>query len=316
MRYCIKEPTVEVHAAIGSLIDAVEAHVKSDYTLAAARFEQANCPNTWNWLNDGWINVDRNVVFRNPDSDSKVIPKSERDPDRSIASSIKKAVLERDGYRCRYCGLPVVHADIRKIAHQLYPAEVPWNSRVSKQQHSGFQVTWLQFDHVVPHSHGGRSSLENVVVSCALCNFGKDRFTLKQLNIEDPRMRGPVPSEFDGLERLRPFKPIVTKSMVRPGNPIRETASEKRNNPSMTEVNSVPESFFFVGAKISSGYVLVPPIAGKSRWFKIGPLIEAEMAERNGVQGCVVHCPREMIDRRGIKADDYLDVLSPKFSPH
>jgi len=315
VRYYIKEPTVEVLAAIQALIDAVEAHVKSDPTLAAAKFEQANCPSTWNWLNDAWINVDRNVVFRNPGSDSKVVPKSERDPDRSIASSIRKAVLERDGYRCRYCGLPVVHADIRKIAHQLYPSEVPWNSRCSDKQHSGFQVTWLQFDHVVPHSHGGRSSLENVVVSCALCNFGKDRFTLKQLDIEDPRMRAPVPSEFDGLERLRPFKPKVTKIMVRPGNPIRETASRKNNKPSTTAANSVPEGFFFADAKISSGYVLVPPIAGKSRWFKIGPLIKAEMAERNGVQGCVVHCPREMIDRRGIRADDYLDVLSPKFSP-
>jgi len=88
VRYYIKEPTVKVHAAIQALIGAVAAHVKSDYTLAAAKFEQANCPATWNWLNDAWIHVDRNVVFRNPDSDSKSVPKSERDPDRSIVSSI------------------------------------------------------------------------------------------------------------------------------------------------------------------------------------------------------------------------------------
>ncbi|MEM7642019.1 MAG: hypothetical protein AAF366_05775, partial [Pseudomonadota bacterium] len=162
---------------------------------------------------------------------------------------------------------------------------------------------------------GGRSSLENVVVSCALCNFGKDRFTLKQLDIEDPRIRAPVPSEFDGLERLRPFKPKVTRSMVRPGNSIRETASRKNSKPPTTVANSAPEGFFFADATISSGYVLVPPIAGKPRWFKIGPLIRAEMAERNGVQGCVVHCPREMIDRRGINADDYFDVRSPKLNP-
>ncbi|MEM7644599.1 MAG: hypothetical protein AAF366_19055, partial [Pseudomonadota bacterium] len=147
MRYYIKEPPVEVHAAIQALVDAVEAHVKSDFKLAAAKFEQANCPTTWEWLNDAWTNVHRNVVFRNPGADSKVVPESERDPDRSIASSIKKTILKRDGYRCRYCDLPVVHADIRKIANQLYPSEVPWNSRRSNKQHSGFQVTWLQFDH-------------------------------------------------------------------------------------------------------------------------------------------------------------------------
>jgi hypothetical protein len=46
----------------------------------------------------------------------------------------------------------------------------------------------------VPHSHGGRSSSENVVISCALCNDGKDKYTLRQLDVADPRITPPAPS--------------------------------------------------------------------------------------------------------------------------
>ena len=116
---------------------------------------------------------------------------------------IRDEVLRRGGYRCRYCGIPVVHADIRKTASRLYPEAVVWDSRDPARQHAGFQCLWLQFDHVVPHSHGGRSTPDNVVISCALCNFGKDRFTLRQLDLEDPRSREPDPMDYDGLERLR-----------------------------------------------------------------------------------------------------------------
>jgi hypothetical protein len=53
------------------------------------------------------------------------------------------------------------------------------------------------------HSRGGRSSESNVVVTCALCNFGKDKYTLRQLDVADPRLTEPVPCEWDGLERFR-----------------------------------------------------------------------------------------------------------------
>lgn len=39
---------------------------------------------------------------------------------------------------CRYCGIPVVDADIRKLLHSLYPAAVPWVSSVPEWQHAAF----------------------------------------------------------------------------------------------------------------------------------------------------------------------------------
>jgi len=109
---------------------------------------------------------------------------------------------ERDGYHCRYCGIPVVRPEIRKLAHELYPDEVTWG-RTNASQHAGFQALWAQYDHVVPHSYGGTNDIGNLVVSCAACNFGKMSFSLEQIGLSDPRERPPIRSSWDGLERLR-----------------------------------------------------------------------------------------------------------------
>jgi 5-methylcytosine-specific restriction endonuclease McrA len=61
---------------------------------------------------------------------------------------------------------------------------------------------WLQYDHLVPHAKGGNNDLENVVVTCAPCNFCRMEYTLEEVGISDPRERTPISSSWDGLERL------------------------------------------------------------------------------------------------------------------
>lgn len=300
MRRCIKQPIPEIFAAWDAMKEAAEEHVRGDFVRAEALFRQADSPKVWEWLNSAWVGVTKNVVEMKPAGDTSVIPKSERDPDRNIAPHIRKAVLERDGYQCRYCGIPVVHADIRKIAAKLYPASVGWNNRDASKQHAGFQCLWLQFDHVEPHSHGGRSSTENVVISCALCNFGKDRFTLRQLHVEDPRLREPEHTGYDGLELLREF--AVPKPRV-----------PKAKKPAVDLCLSVQpaagtERYFIPGAWVSSGYLLTPIIEGKSRWFKLSEEVKAEYAVRNGVGGCILVCHPKLLERRGINGALLLDT--------
>lgn len=58
-------------------------------------------------------------------------------------------VLTRDGFRCCYCGLPK-------------------------------QARELNYDHVVPRQHGGKTTWENIVSSCKPCNARKRNRTPQQ----------------------------------------------------------------------------------------------------------------------------------------
>ena len=207
MRRSLKEPIPEIFDAWTFLNHAVDAHLAGDGRRAEVCFMKADMRAVWEWLNPAWTRPDLNVVVPTPSDDTQPVSKAMRDPDRNIAPTVRAAVLQRDGYRCRYCGIPVVHADIRKLAHRLYPGVVPWDPLDPAKEHAGFACLWLQFDHVVPHSHGGRSSPDNVVISCALCNYGKDKYTLRQLGVADPRTTPPVSYGWDGLERFRAAAP-------------------------------------------------------------------------------------------------------------
>ena len=61
---------------------------------------------------------------------------------------------------------------------------------------------WMQFDHVLPHSRGGDNSLENVIVTCAPCSFGRMERTLEEVGLIDPRLVPMDKTRWDGLERL------------------------------------------------------------------------------------------------------------------
>lgn len=61
---------------------------------------------------------------------------------RSIQVSRRFKVLERDGFRCRYCG------------------------------RSAPEVK-LEADHVIPKAQGGDDSMDNLITSCYDCNRGK-----------------------------------------------------------------------------------------------------------------------------------------------
>ncbi len=77
----------------------------------------------------------------------------------------KRNILLRDGYRCAYCG-----------------AEI------------GQAITKLTLDHIIPESRGGKTSFENCVAACFVCNNKKDNRT---------------PDEAGMALRVRPYKPSL-----------------------------------------------------------------------------------------------------------
>lgn len=68
-------------------------------------------------------------------------------PRVTLPRDVEHAVLARDGMICRYCGCAV------------------------HRRRTGPRK--LQLDHVLPHSLGGRNTVENLVVSCRRCNYAK-----------------------------------------------------------------------------------------------------------------------------------------------
>lgn len=312
MRHSIQDPISELEAAREALSLAADAHLSGDHAFADAALRRANCPIVWSWLNPAWIDVDRHVVNLRPEADTQPVPKCDRDPDRNIRVAVRKSVLLRDGFSCRYCGISVISSDIRKFFAKHYPPAVPWHPHDPSKQHAGFQSLWLQFDHVVPHSHGGRSDPENIVVSCALCNFGKYWFTLRQLGLSDPRLRLPVPNTWDGLERLRPILKVLPISHDAPSSDqqaaaiaICDTAPKASNHAAGREG---VQAFFIPGARMSKGYLVTPSIDGKERWFALTDDVRADQVTRNGVQGYRLVCSPSHLRRRGIKVGPLLDV--------
>ena len=127
------------------------------------------------------------------------------------SASLRREVISRDGYFCRYCGVPVIDSRAQSVLRRAYPDELRWWSKKGEpkssprntEKHVFFQALDLDFDHVVPRSLGGVNSIRNLVVACAPCNTGKGSYTLTEMRLNDPRDRPPVwPvgfEEWDGL---------------------------------------------------------------------------------------------------------------------
>lgn len=199
MKHCFREPIAEILDAARYLDAAASAHLAGHGEMAAALFKLANCDTSRAWLESIW-GAKSPYVQLTPRPDQPLEPAlrvQSRMPNKTQMAELHA----RDGYHCRYCGIPVIRPEVRKKACQLYPEQVTWGS-TNASQHAGFQTLWAQYDHVLPHAYGGTNDLENLVVSCAACNFGKMSYRLEEIGLSDPRERPPIQSQWDGLERL------------------------------------------------------------------------------------------------------------------
>lgn len=80
---------------------------------------------------------------------------------------LRRAVILRDGARCRYCGYP---------AHHVVIGGSESRCRWRAYDHIGRA---MPFDHVVARCYGGDTSEENIVLSCVRCHTQKS-FLLEQ----------------------------------------------------------------------------------------------------------------------------------------
>lgn len=203
-RNCLRLPIPELYWAAATLEEGVELHLRGDVDRAASVFAATNTTTIRDYVELLW-----GAAKKNPDQVhylrrrfvEKLPPPLPRAKDRMPNAFQKKAAVSRDGYRCRYCGLWLIPEGVRKVLHRIYPTAVPWGTK-NPEQHAAFQALWLQYDHIIPACYGGESTLENLVVSCAGCNFAKFNYHLDQIGLTDPRDRLPIPTRWNGLSQL------------------------------------------------------------------------------------------------------------------
>jgi hypothetical protein len=194
---CFREPAVEIFDAARYLDAAVSAHLRGSTEIAKELFALANDPKIREWTESIWGKASQYVIVNKQEQ----LHSAGKEKERMPAADQMKVIRDRDGFHCRFCGIPVVRAEVRKYFHDLYPDSVPWGS-TNESQHAAFQCMWLQYDHVTPHSAGGKNDISNIVITCAACNYGKMNYTLDELGLLDPRDFQPIQTSWDGLERI------------------------------------------------------------------------------------------------------------------
>jgi 5-methylcytosine-specific restriction endonuclease McrA len=200
-RTCLCDPIPEIFEAAKYLDDAVSAHLGGCRDVADKLIRRANIPAIREWSESLWGKNSPHVQYRAVDGSAGSIVRELRVRERMPTRTEKAELLHRDGYHCRFCGIPVIRAEIRKRIHAVYPDALPWGTR-NIEQHAAFQAMWVQYDHLVPHASSGTNDLDNIVITCGPCNFGRMSYSLEEVGLIDPRTREPVRSTWDGLERF------------------------------------------------------------------------------------------------------------------
>jgi 5-methylcytosine-specific restriction endonuclease McrA len=199
-RRCLRDPIPEIVQAASLLEQATCAHIGGQYLEAAELICCADIDSIREWTESLWGRNSPYVLYRRSTA-SLVLPEPERQKLRMPTLQERHKLHFRDGYHCRFCGIPVIRKEIRQRIRKAYPLALRWGRR-NKDCHAAFQAMWAQYDHVVPHAKGGTNDLYNLVVTCAPCNYARMSYTLEEVGLLDPRMFDAVRSNWDGLERF------------------------------------------------------------------------------------------------------------------
>lgn len=201
LRKCLREPIPEIYEAAEMLAQAVDFHLIGEFSQAENLIRASNLGIIRDWTESIWGAKSPYTQYKEIENAEPYLNKNVRNDFRMPSNEIKMQIIKRDGYNCVFCGIPVIRKEIRNHLKKQYPNGLEWGKR-NIEQHAAFQAMWLQYDHILPHSRGGNNDLDNLVITCAPCNFGRMQYTLQELGIADPRLSQIAKSNWDGLERV------------------------------------------------------------------------------------------------------------------
>lgn len=198
---CLKEPIPAIFEAAQLLSEAANAHLNGDAKLTEQLILKADMPIIREWTESIWGIGGIFSNLKKKLGDPITLPKEERDPLRMPDKEGEKLILLRDGYFCRFCGIPVIRKEVREVLKKHYPNALKWGSR-NPDQHAAFQAMWVQYDHLIPHARGGKTNLENMLITCGPCNYGRMNYLIEEIGIILPPKSSSADENWDGLERI------------------------------------------------------------------------------------------------------------------
>lgn len=199
LRNCLKNSIPEIYEAAKLLDAAIDAHLCGDIYSAENLIKKADINEIRKWTESIWGVGGIYSEMKKNIGEPKTIPIELRDTLRMPNKQLELELLNRDGYNCRFCGIPVIRKEIRVYLNKLYPSALQWG-KTNIEQHSAFQAMWVQYDHLIPHARGGKTTLDNMIITCAPCNYGRMNFTIEEIDIFLPNISNSF--KWDGLERL------------------------------------------------------------------------------------------------------------------
>jgi 5-methylcytosine-specific restriction endonuclease McrA len=94
---------------------------------------------------------------------------------RRQRADIRKAVYERDGYKCVNCGwqpdIPENYSGDGALCGPTPESELRKPGRHPSQRLAKMRV--LELDHKIPYSQGGQFTVDNLQAMCSTCNYQK-----------------------------------------------------------------------------------------------------------------------------------------------
>ncbi|WP_042427454.1 HNH endonuclease [Comamonas granuli] len=213
LRACFRAPIPEIAQAAALLDAAVTAHLRGQAAQAEAWIRQADMPAVAAWVESILGRNSPYAVIR--PAPAPRLAGAPRVPARMPSAQERCQLHARDGFHCRFCGIPVIRQEVRERIRRAYPQALRWGKR-NAERHAAFFALWAQYDHLLPHALGGGNELSNMVITCAACNYGRGGYTLAEAGLAHPLEQPPVRSAWDGLERFGRAPPAVGTDAVLP----------------------------------------------------------------------------------------------------
>lgn len=109
LRTCLKEPILQIFEAAQLLRSAVDAHLAGHTARAGELFSAANLPEVRAWTESIWGVGWKDLVKPRMIHDAPpYLVKAQRQPLRMPNTEGEATLISRDGYHCRFCGIPVI----------------------------------------------------------------------------------------------------------------------------------------------------------------------------------------------------------------